>query len=337
MSLKQKKLQFKKHFNDILVNYYSKINKEIRPQTLAVYISRFSVLYKMFDKMSEYTSKPIWLNDYENVIKKIENKYKSLSSVNTTLSAILILIQALNFEEKIVLKYRERLFSNAKQKNVEKKEKLETPTELKITKKLITKIKAKFDRGMKKINAKNKYTLDDVLFIQKYVIFYLFGDKQKPTRVDYANMKKVDSNSKTYDKRYNYFFGDNFYFLSYKTSFTYGRVVLPINKKLLTIINKYKSVIGNNMWLFVNPRSGNKYSDNQFGKMITASFDGKGGVTEIRKYTLSNQFQELFKINQELLQTSKEMLNSPDVIRNEYLQLLSEPVAKIKVKIKNKQ
>ena len=85
MSSKQKKLQFKKHFNDILVNYYSKINKEIRPQTVVVYLSRFSVLYKMFGKIDEYTAKPVWLNDYENVISKIENKYKSLSSVNTTL------------------------------------------------------------------------------------------------------------------------------------------------------------------------------------------------------------------------------------------------------------
>ena len=334
MSSKQKKLEFKKHFNDILVNYYSKINKEIRPQTLAVYISRFSVLYKMFGKMDEYTSKPVWLNDYENVISKIENKYKSLSSVNTTLSAILILLQALKFDEKVVLKYRERLFSNAKQKNVEKKEKLETASELKITKKLITKIKAKFDRGIKKINAKSKYTLDDVLFIQKYVIFYLFGDKQKPTRVDYANMKKVDSESKTYDKRYNYFFKNNFYFLNYKTSRVYGRVVLPIDKKLLTIINKYKSVIGNNMWLFVNPWSSKKYSDNQFGKLIKESFDGKGGATELRKYVLSQQFQQLFKINQELIEVSRQMLNSPDVIRNSYVQLLSEPVAKIKIKFK---
>ena len=316
--------KFKNYFLKILNNFYKNVRKkEIRQKTLETYISRFSNIYQLLDKVEVFDKRPHFFNDVSNVMDAINKKYKKkLSSINTSISAILILLQALKFDEKVIQEYRNILFKNTDKKVKNKKEKLEEEGELVFNKKILNKMKRTYDSKVKLIDV-NDVETNEIIFLQRYVLFYLYS-VQPPVRLDYYIMLKTSDEKETYNKAFNYFYKNKFIFNNYKTNRIYGRVVLPIEKPVLKVLEKYKNFIGNSEYLFINPRTTRPYTSSQMSKLVIESFNGIGGVTEMRKYFASQQFQEIFKIQKRLLDSSKSMLNSPNVLKSNYIQLLKE-------------
>ena len=183
-------------------------------------------------------------------------------------------------------------------------------------------MKRVYDSKVKLIDV-NDVETNEIIFLQKYILFYLYA-VQPPVRLDYYIMKKATDEKETYNKQFNYFYKDKFIFNNYKTNRIYGRVVLPIEKPVLKVLEKYKKFIGNSEYLFINPRTVRPYTSSQMSKLVIESFNGIGGSTELRKYYASKQFQEIFKIQRQLLATSKSMLNSPSVLKSNYIQMLKE-------------
>jgi hypothetical protein len=313
----------KEYLKKLLKDFYKSKNKSVRDITIKTYVTRIKVLDKLLEinNLKEYVK----YLDVGTVIKVLENKYKSLSSITTSIASILILLQALgtSVESDSILKYREYLSKTQDKKNINKKEQLNTVGVLKIDNEKIKKLKKDFEKNIKKINLKKELTFLQQDYIQNYVIFSLYT-LQPPVRNDYGNMKVITEYKDNLDSNFNYILKNKdgsfeFIFKNYKTVGLYGTNRFTANKKLTIVLQKYINYCGDGVFLFINTKC-TPYSKSSMSQKIIDIFGA--GITELRKFYLSNQFQLLFKINREIDQTAKIMGNSRSVIISNYLQLL---------------
>ena len=313
----------KEYLKKLLKDFYKTKNKSVRDITIKTYVTRIKVLDKLLeiDNVEEYLK----YMDFSTVIKVLENKYKSLSSITTSIASILILLQALgvNVDDNSIIQYRDYLSKTQDKKNIEKKEQLNTVGVLKIDNEKIKNLKKDFEKNIKKINLKKELTFSQQDYIQNYVIYSLYT-LQPPVRNDYGNMKVITEYKDNLDSNFNYILKnkDNtfeFIFKNYKTVSLYNENRFTANKKLEATLQKYINYCGDGMFLFVNTKC-EPYSKSSMSKKVVDIFGA--GITELRKFYLSNQFQLLFKINKEIDQTAKIMGNSRSVIISNYLQLL---------------
>ena len=313
----------KEYLKKLLKDFYKTKNKSVRDITIKTYVTRIKVLDKLLeiDNVEEYLK----YMDFSTVIKVLENKYKSLSSITTSIASILILLQALgvNVDDNSIIQYRDYLSKTQDKKNINKKEQLNTVGVLKIDNEKIKNLKKDFEKNIKKINLKKELTFSQQDYIQNYVIYSLYT-LQPPVRNDYGNMKVITEYKDNLDSNFNYILKnkDNtfeFIFKNYKTVSLYNENRFTANKKLEATLQKYINYCGDGMFLFVNTKC-EPYSKSSMSKKVVDIFGA--GITELRKFYLSNQFQLLFKINKEIDQTAKIMGNSRSVIISNYLQLL---------------
>ena len=313
----------KEYLKKLLKDFYKTKNKSVRDITIKTYVTRIKVLDKLLeiDNVEEYLK----YMDFSTVIKVLENKYKSLSSITTSIASILILLQALgvNVDDNSIIQYRDYLSKTQDKKNIEKKEQLNTVGVLKIDNEKIKNLKKDFEKNIKKINLKKELTFSQQDYIQNYVIYSLYT-LQPPVRNDYGNMKVITEYKDNLDSNFNYILKnkDNtfeFIFKNYKTVSLYNENRFTANKKLEATLQKYINYCGDGMFLFVNTKC-EPYSKSSMSKKVVDIFGA--GITELRKFYLSNQFQLLFKINKEIDQTAKIMGNSRAIIISNYLQLL---------------
>ena len=313
----------KEYLKKLLKDFYKTKNKSVRDITIKTYVTRIKVLDKLLeiDNVEEYLK----YMDFSTVIKVLENKYKSLSSITTSIASILILLQALgvNVDDNSIIQYRDYLSKTQDKKNIEKKEQLNTVGVLKIDNEKIKNLKKDFEKNIKKINLKKELTFSQQDYIQNYVIYSLYT-LQPPVRNDYGNMKVITEYKDNLDSNFNYILKnkDNtfeFIFKNYKTVSLYNENRFTANKKLTIFLQKYINYCGDGVFLFVNTKC-EPYSKSSMSKKVVDIFGA--GITELRKFYLSNQFQLLFKINKEIDQTAKIMGNSRAIIISNYLQLL---------------
>jgi hypothetical protein len=313
----------KKYIFELLENFYISKNKKVRKITLETYVSRLTFLNKLLniDNVEKYLK----YMDYVSVIETLELKYTSLSSITTSISSILILLQAVGIDghDITIVKYREYLSKIQDKKNIEKHTQLNTVGVLKINKEKINNLKKEFEKINKKINLKKEIDFETKNDIQNYLLFCLYT-MQPPVRNDYCNMKVIGEYKDDLCNDFNYILRnkDNtfeFIFKNYKTVGLYGTRQFTANKKLTKVLNKFVNFCGNGDFLFTS-KNGMPYSKSNMGQKVVKIFGV--GITELRKYYLSNQFQILFGINKEINETSKMMMNSKSVIISNYLQLL---------------
>jgi len=311
----------------LITQYYKDKGKAVRKQTITTYVSRLSAIFKLVNIRG--TDDFIKLLDVENVIEILEAQYKSTSSLTTSISAILILIQALTMEDKpddpALLKYRKYLLETQARKNEEKKTSLNTSTELKLNKQIITKLGKEYKKKMYKNSVES---VEGIIQAQKHMIFGIYT-LLPPIRNDLPNMKKVETYSASLSSDFNYLIVDNFHakmafvFKNYKTVGLYGENTVFIPPKLRKMFMQYIDVIGDDEYMFVNPRSKKPYTKSQMSLLVVKTFEG-AGITELRKYYLSVEFQDIFKLEKKFEKVAKSMMNSKARIINSYVQLLNE-------------
>jgi len=324
------------YLKELLKNYYVKIGKEVREQTIKTYMSRVSIIFRLFAE-SEYQDYK-FLQDVKRTTKILENKYKSLSSINTSISAILVFLQANGIapDDKTILEYRKYLLSKTLKKQEIKKDELSTPKKLKINQNKINKIGRRMINKISKINLKNKLTTDERDTIQDFIIYHLYAD-QPPVRLDYRIMLKVKKYNSGLSKDYNYYdlSKQNFIFRNYKSVKHNGEVVVPVSLKLKTILKKYMKYVGNDEYLLIDFKNGNPFSQQAMSKKISKIFDG-AGVSALRKTYLSTKYQLIFQLEKDLMEDARRMMNSTKIQRENYIQLQRDQVVKaFKIQIKN--
>ena len=316
------------YLSELLKDYYVKIGKEVRPQTLKTYISRLSIIFRLFQEI-EYTDFK-FLQDILRVTKILENKYKSLSSINTSISAILVFLQANGVapDDKNILEYRKYLLSKTVDKQTEKEVELHTPQKLKINQNKINKIGRQLINKISKIKLINKLTLDELETLQDFVIYHLYAD-QPPVRLDYKIMIKTTKYNSNMSKDFNYYdlSKQDFIFRNYKSVKYNGDVRVPVAPTLKRILSKYMKYVGDDTYLLIDLKNGLPFSQQAMSKKILNIFDG-AGVSALRKTYLSTKYQKIFQLEKDMMKDAKYMMHSSNVQRQNYIQLQEDQAVK---------
>jgi hypothetical protein len=237
------------------MTFIEKLKKEIsekrklRDSSINAYVSNMNKLHKiMFDKPIEDLD---FLKDKSKVMKAIENK--KLTTRKTYLASIVVSLMSLDKDEKLTSYYRDAMEGLAKEFNsdMEKQKKSEVQDKNWVSLEALRKVMRKYRNELmeKKIFQKDKdLNNKDFDLLQKWVVSSLYIlDDNPPLRLDYAPMEtisKSDYNNLTdkekTEKNYLVIKSRNskdFSLGDYKTSGTYGTKLIPVGKKLNSVLN----------------------------------------------------------------------------------------------------
>lgn len=237
------------------MTFIEKLKKEIsekrklRDSSINAYVSNMNKLHKMmFDKPIEDLD---FLKDKSKVMKAIENK--KLTTRKTYLASIVVSLMSFDKDEKLTSYYRDAMEGLAKEFNsdMEKQKKSEVQDKNWVSLEALRKVMRKYRNELmdKKIFQKDKdLNNKDFDLLQKWVVSSLYIlDDNPPLRLDYAPMEtisKSDYNNLTdkekTEKNYLVIKSRNskdFSLGNYKTSGTYGTKLIPVGKKLNSVLN----------------------------------------------------------------------------------------------------
>jgi hypothetical protein len=258
-----------------------------------------------------------FLKNEEEVVEKLQDL--KLSTQKNYLSAIIVALDAMNdegdYDEELEY-YRGYLQELQKQhqEEQEKQQKSKSQDENWVSMKELRKVMNgyKADIMERELLTKDGLTSKQFDLVQKWVVANLFlDDENPPTRLDYAPMRVISENDfnklsddekddanylvlKSRNKKY-------FHFGEYKTAKKYGANVIPVGKKLNSVLN---------IWLRINPTDslllnsqGKPQTANGLGKYITKVFDPTGkkiGVNMLRHIFITEKFEPQLAEKQEV-------------------------------------
>lgn len=306
------------------------LDTTISPQTMKTYINILNNLLKNMSIKKRNITSNFFISNSEEIIDYIKKNIDNIGSQNTYISSILNII---NNDKKLKDKYnniednyRNLLLENRQNINLKKNNNEKNIKEIEnwiSYNDILNKYNDLEKEYMKYLDNPEKYKVKDLLFnkIQNYVLlsFYVLLE---PRRLEYTTLKY-----KNYDKNL-----DNYYNIStkeiilnnYKTSKYKKDYIIDLsNNKLSTIINKFinlKSYININSDYLFTSINNNPLDNSQITKRLNNIFDGKKvSVSMIRKIYLTYNYGDNLDTLKNIINTSKNMGNSVNVITQHYL------------------
>lgn len=302
------------------------MSKNLSNETIKTYNKMINKINKdMNIKNNNY-----FINNFDDVIKYIKDKYENIGSQITIISSIMYILNnddTINkkITNEYIQKYRELLNENRliiqndkknNEKNEKEKENWISLIELHhIFRQNYNKFK---DILLNKVN----YVLNEELFnqIQNTVLLSLYI-MMEPRRSEYIKLKykNYDINKDNYIDIINKKMGLN----QYKTDKSYDKFEIDLNKKIYEILNNYINFrIHNKLdktdYLFTT--FDNKNIDNsQLAKRLNKIIGKNISVSMIRKIYLSDIYGDDLNQIKKLSNTSKNMGNSINTIINNYI------------------
>lgn len=290
--------------------------RNIKPNSLKAYLISLQKTHDFIEGEGELEDLNFLKNE-EEVVEKLQDL--KLSTQKNYLSAIIVALDAMNDEgdyDSELDYYRGYLAELQKQHQEEQEKQQKTKSQdenwasMKELRKVMNKYKA--DIMERELLTKPELNRKQFDLVQKWVVANLFlDDENPPTRLDYAPMKvikeedfqklsdeeKDDANYlvlKSRNKKY-------FHFGEYKTAKKYGANVIPVGKKLNSVLN---------IWLRINPTDslllnsqGKPQTANGLGKYITKVFEPTGkkiGVNMLRHIFITEKFEPQLDEKQEV-------------------------------------
>jgi len=290
--------------------------RNIKPNSLKAYLISLQKTHDFIEGEGELEDLNFLKNE-EEVVEKLQDL--KLSTQKNYLSAIIVALDAMNDEgdyDSELEYYRGYLAELQKQHQEEQEKQQKTKSQdenwasMKELRKVMNKYKA--DIMERELLTKQELNRKQFDLVQKWVVANLFlDDENPPTRLDYAPMKvikeedfeklsddeKDDANYlvlKSRNKKY-------FHFGEYKTAKKYGANVIPVGKKLNSVLN---------IWLRINPTDslllnsqGKPQTANGLGKYITKVFEPTGkkiGVNMLRHIFITDLFAPELNEKQEV-------------------------------------
>lgn len=290
--------------------------RNIKPNSLRAYTISLQKLHDFIVGKGELEDLN-FLKDEDKVAEKLQEL--KLSTQKNYLAAVIVALDAMNnendYDEELTF-YRGYLDELNKQskEEAEKQQKTESQDKNWVSMKELRKVISKYKADIMERELLTKDPLNSKQFdlIQKWVVGNLFLDPENPpTRLDYAPMKIIKENEfeklddeeksennylvlKSRNKKY-------FHFGEYKTASKYGNNVVPVGKKLNSVLN---------IWLRINPTDhlllnskGEPQTANGLGKYITKVFEPTGkniGVNMLRHIFISEKFSPELNEKQEV-------------------------------------
>jgi hypothetical protein len=293
-----------------------KINdkRDIRESSLNAYIFNINKLHKlMFDKNVESLD---FLKKKDDVMKAIESK--KLSTRKSYLASVVVSLMATDSDEDLIKFYRNEMEDLAKKFNQEMvtQRKSETQDKNWVSLERLRKVMRKYRNELneKKIFQKDKDKLTNKEFdlLQKWVVSSLYIlDDNPPLRNDYLmkviSQKDYDKLTEDQKKKQNYLVNKSrnnktFSLGEYKTAGKYGTKLIPVGKKLNSVLN---------IWLKFNT-SGNlllnskkePMTSNGLTKYLNKVFEptGKNNISSsmIRHIFITDKFPPKLEEKQEV-------------------------------------
>ena len=291
-----------------------KEKRNIRDSSLNAYIFNINKLHKLiFDKEVENLK---FLKDKEKVMKAIEEK--KLSTRKSYLASIVVSLMAMSEDEDLIKFYRTEMEDLAKKFNEEMGEQRKSETQDKnwVSLDKLRKVMRKYRNELneKKIFQKEPDSLTNKEFdlLQKWVVSSLYIlDDNPPLRNDY--LMKVISQKDYYKlteedkKKQNYLVNKSrntktFSLGEYKTAGKYGTKLIPVGKKLNSVLNIWLkfNTTGN---LLLNSRK-EPMTSNGLTKYLNKTFEpsGKNNISSsmIRHIFITDKFPPQLKEKEEV-------------------------------------
>ncbi len=286
--------------------------RNIRESSLNAYIFNINKLHKsIYDKEVESLD---FLKDKKKVMDAISEK--KLSTRKSYLASIVVSLMSMDYDEDLIKYYRTEMEDLAKKFNeeMETQRKSETQDKNWVSLASLRKVMRKYRNELneKKIFQKEDLTNKDFDLLQKWVVSSLYIlDDNPPLRNDYLmkvisqqDYKKLTEEEK---KKQNYLINKSrntktFSLGEYKTAGKYGTKLIPVGKKLNSVLN---------IWLKFN-KSGHlllnskkePMTSNGLTKYLNKVFEptGKNNISSsmIRHIFISEKFPPQLKEKQEV-------------------------------------
>jgi hypothetical protein len=290
--------------------------RNIKPNSLKAYLISLQKTHDFIEGKGELEDLNFLKNE-EEVVEKLQDL--KLSTQKNYLSAIIVALDAMNDEGDYddELEYYRGYLAELQKQHLEEQEKQqktksqdENWASMKQLRKVMNNYKA--DIMERELLTKNELTRKQFDLVQKWVVANLFlSDENPPTRLDYAPMRVISENDfnklsdedkednnylvlKSRNKKY-------FHFGEYKTAKKYGANIIPVGKKLNSVLN---------IWLRINPTDslllnsqGKPQTANGLGKYITKVFEPTGkkiGVNMLRHIFITEKFEPQLEEKQEV-------------------------------------
>ena len=225
--------------------------RKIRESSLNAYAFNINKLHKlMFD--NKEVDNLDFLEDKDKVMETLENK--KLSTRKSYLAAIVVSLMALDKDEKLIKYYRNEMEDLSKKFNDEMSTQRKSETQDKnwVSLQKLQKVMRKYRNELieKKIFEKEPGTLNNKEFdlLQKWVVssLYVIDDANPPLRNNYLmkviSQKEYDDLTDDEKSKENYLINKSrntkvFSLGDYKTSGKYGTKLIPVSKKLNSVLN----------------------------------------------------------------------------------------------------
>lgn len=231
----------------------------LKPQSVKTYISNIRKIAgtKEIDNLK-------FLDDPDEVFS-LMSSYK-ITMKRNILSSILVLLSAVGEKDSIRKIYADKLLELTEEMKVELAKNNKTETQ------------EKNWVSMAELKKITKALIRNSPASQNTMIAALYS-LQAPTRLDFYDMEIVGPKDERSDNK-NYLIITNrskktFIFNDYKTSRHHGTVVLPVNKEINTVINKFLKLNPERKYL-LQGKDGLPLSRNNLGKIITKIFASTG-------------------------------------------------------------
>lgn len=226
-----------------------KEKRNIRETSLNAYVFNINKLHKlMFDKDVESLD---FLKDKKKVMETIDSK--KLSTRKSYLASIVVALMAMDKDDDLIKYYRNEMEDLAKKFNEDMatQRKSETQDKNWVSLEKLRKVMRKYRNELneKKIFTKEPDTLNNKEFdlLQKWVVASLYIlDDNPPLRNDYLmkviTQKDYDKLTEEEKKKQNYLINKSrnnkiFSLGEYKTAGKYGTKLIPVGKKLNSVLN----------------------------------------------------------------------------------------------------
>jgi site-specific recombinase XerD len=278
---------------------------KLKDTSIKTYIVSLKLLKKQIgnDKEGCYN----FLNDYEKVIKHLENN--KITTQKNKLTAIIVFLKAINANDNLVKKYTDKLEELGKTYNdfLKTQEKTETQKNnwieyeelVKLANKLMLEVKNNGYKNKTELNNKEFNLLKKLIIIKTYINY--------PIRNDFSDMKiikKKDINKHDNNNNYLVIDGKNkeFHINSYKNKDRLGSKIYKIDNTLNRLINLWLKFNKSGYYLVqydrkkpMTPNNITKFLNSIFKK----EFNKKISTSMLRHITISHLLKNKPSIKEE--------------------------------------
>ena len=284
--------------SELIFDYIKERRPNISNSSLKTYESILRNLYDKIGFDTDTYEMDLFNKESNKVLKFLKDL--QFNKRKTILSALVVITDNKDYRNLMLDDIKEYNKQEAKQTKTDKqKENWVENDEL-------IKVYDILKHNSKLLYKKETLNIDDLQAIQNYIILTLYNGEYIPPRrsKDYVNFK-IKNIDKEND---NYMYKNEFIFNSYKTAKTYGQQKITIPKELKVIINKWIKVNPTEYLLFDS--SLNPLSNVKINQRLNKLFNKKAGVNMMRKTFLSNKFNHLINVNNDLDKTMNDMGSS---------------------------